>query len=651
MSSFSSLRFVFRSKATVAGLLGLTATLWRPTCALAQETAPLPPAFALKKMSVEELMDIQVTSVSKRPEKLSETASAIQVISGEDIRRSSATSIPEALRLASNLEVAQVDSRQWAISARGFNNVFADKLLVLIDGRSVYTPLYAGVYWDVQDTMLEDLDRIEVISGPGATQWGANAVNGVINITTKSAKDTQGGLVVSEVGTTARDTAAVRYGGQLAPGLYYRVYGKYFERDDSIRPSGQAANDAWRSGQGGFRIDWDRATGEVVTLQGDLYTGSIGRSGPQDASVSGGNTLARWTRSLSESSQVRVQLYYDHTHRRIPGSFTQALDTYDLDLQHSVALGGVHAIVWGGGVRVVRDDIQNTPANAFLPPQVVRTGFSAFAQDEVTVFKELHLTLGSKVEHDGYSGYQTEPSARLAWTPGKTQLLWTAVSRAVRTPSRIDRDLYSPATPPYRIAGGPHVQPEKLLSYELGYRVQVDPQLALTAATFYNLYDDLRSMEPLNPPAPFPIEINSELQGKAWGAELSADWRVLPTWRIHAGYTAVHAESEPQPGSASRPSPRSTAHDPRHQVLLRSFWDISSRWECDFDVRYVAPIENQRVPAYSEANLHLAWRPTDRWELALVGENLLHRRHAEFNLPASRRELQRGVYTKALWRF
>lgn len=654
MSSFFS-RHIFLlpngSRSTTSALFWWSVLVLFSPGVFGQEAAALPSANALKKLSVEELMDIQVTSVSRRPEKLSEVASAIQVITGDDIRRSGASNIPQALRLASNLEVAQIDSRQWAITARGFNNLFADKMLVLIDGRSVYTPLYAGVYWDVQDTLMEDLDRIEVISGPGATQWGANAVNGVINISTKSAKDTQGGLIVTEAGTETRDTAAVRYGGQLSPGLYYRIYGKYFERDDSVRPNSRDANDAWRTGQGGFRIDWDKGNGDIATVQGDLYSGSIGRTGPEDVAVSGGNALARWTRAFSESSEVKVQIYYDHTHRRIPGSFTQTLDTFDLDLQHSVTLGGRHAIVWGLGARVVGDDIQNTPANAFLPPRVERTWFNAFAQDDIALDQNLHLTLGSKVEHNDYTGFEIEPSTRLAWSPLASQTIWGAVSRAVRTPSRIDRDLYSPAAPPYRVAGGPQVLSEKLLAYELGYRVQIDPRLAVSLATYYNIYRDLRSIEPVNPPAPFPVEVSSGLGGNSWGAELSTDWRATPIWRLHAGYTELRAETDRPSTTADRRADRTAAHDPKHQLLFRSLWDIASAWECDFTLRVVSTIANQHVPGYAEGDIHLSWSPTSRWEFSLVGENLFHKQHAEFNTPGTRREIERSVSTKALWRF
>ncbi len=618
----------------------------------AQSLSPLSSPSDMKKLSVEQLMDLEVTSVSKHPEKLSEAASAIQVITGEDIRRAGATSLPEALRLASNLEVAQIDSRQWAITSRGFNNVFADKMLVLIDGRSVYTPLYAGVYWDVQDTMLEDLDRIEVISGPGATQWGANAVNGVINITTKSAKDTQGGLLVGGGGTELRQSEEARYGGKLAPNIYYRVYVKYFDRSDSVRPGGPTANDAWRMGQTGFRVDWEQPLDTTFTVQGDAYDATMGQVGPDNIRANGNNVLGRWSRSFGDGSNVKLQVYYDHTHRRIPGSFTQDIDTYDLDFQHQRPLGPINNFVWGVGYRLVEDAIVNTPANAFLPPSSGQQLFSAFAQDEITLRKDrLHLMVGTKVEHTEYTGVEFEPSARLSWTPGGEQTIWSSISRAVRTPSRIDRDLYSPATPPYRIAGGGNVVSEKLTAYELGYRAQVSPQFALSLATFFNDYSNLRSLEPLTPPLAFPVEQSSGLRGHSTGAELTADWRVTSAWRLRAGYTELRVHSEPNPGTIDRSTRDSIGRDPNHQFSLHSLFDLSAHWECDADLRYVGPIANQNLPGYSEADVRLGWRPAPVWELSLNGQNLLHSHHAEFNRPGARREIQRGVFAKATWSF
>ncbi len=635
-----ALRYLLVAAALAVGVRGET------------DAPALPSAPVLKALSVDQLMELDVTSVSKRPERLFTAAAAIQVITADDVRRSGATSFPESLRLASNLEVAQIDSRQWAITARGFNNVFADKMLVLIDGRSVYTPLYAGVYWDVQDTMLEDLDRIEVISGPGATQWGANAVNGVINLTTKSAKDTQGGLVVAGIGSELRESAAVRYGGQLAPGVYYRTYAKYSEHDDSVRPDGRRSNDAWHLWQGGFRVDRDPVAGNAFTVQGDLYGGAMGQAGPDSTMVRGGNLLGRWTHLLADNSDLRLQVYFDYTHRSIPNSFTQDLDTTDVDFQHRFPVGSTHDVVWGVGYRVVADSIINTPANAFLPPEVTREWFNTFAQDEITLSKDrLLLTVGTKLERDAYTGVQLEPSARLTWTPDRQNTWWTAVSRAVRTPSRVDRDLFSPATPPYRVAGGEKVVSEKELAYELGYRVQVSPRLLCSVALFYHDYDDLRSLEPLNPPAAFPVEANSNLQGHSSGAEFSADWRVSSTWRLRAGYNELRVSSAPQPGVPDRGTRDSVARDPNRTASLRSAWDLSPKWELDAELRYVAPIAIQNLPGFTEGNLRIGWNPTATCEVSLVGQNLLHDHHPEFNSPGTRRELERGIFTKATWRF
>jgi iron complex outermembrane recepter protein len=615
---------------------------------------PLASSDALKKLSIEELMNLEVTSVSKRPEKLSETASGIQVVSAEDIRRAGATSVPEALRLAANLQVARVDSRQWAITARGFNNTLANKMLVLIDGRTVYTPLYAGVFWDAQDTLLEDIDRLEVISGPGATQWGANAVNGVINITTRSAADTQGALLIGAGGSELRTLGGLRYGGEISPDVHYRVYGKYAARGDSALPNGQDGGDDWHMAQGGFRLDRGSSDGDLLTVQGDVYDGTMEQAlTTADTEVDGHNLLARWSRRLAEDSDLQVQVYYDSTHRSIPNSITQNLDTYDLDFQHRFPLGGAHDVVWGLSYRLVEDDIVNPATLAFLPARVSQHWYGGFAQDEITLRPdELYLTLGAKLEHNDYTGMEVQPSVRLTWRPGEDQTLWSAVSRAVRTPSRIDRDFYAPATPPFTLLqGGPDFVSEKLLSYELGYRVQPHPQLALGVATFYNDYDDLRSVEPVNPPAPFPFVLANGLKGKSYGAELTADYHVTDTWRLRAGYTELRSHSEPKPGSLDRTSSRSVALDPHRQALLRSSLDLAGNVQCDLALRYVGSIDTQDVPAYTELDLRLGWRPTPAWELSLVGQNLLHDRHAEFGAAATRREIERSAYARIVWTY
>src|SRR5205809_6116001 len=378
-------------------------------------------AEALKKLSIEQLMNLQVTSVSKRPEQLSQTASAIQVITQQDIRRSGASSLPEIRRLATNLQVAQVDSRQWAIGARGFNSTTANKLLVLIDGRTAYTPLFSGVFWDVQEVPLPDIDRIEVISGPGATLWGANAVNGVINVITKDAKDTQGFLLSGGGGTEQHGFGTARYGAALGSHVRARIYGRGFDRDATTLPSGRDAADDWHLEQGGFRMEWEASSASRVTLQGDLYDGRIAQDSGGDIGVSGDNVMAKWSRTLSDRSSLAAHLYYDRTHRDIPGVFGEDLDTYDVDLQHSARLGARHDVVWGLGYRNINDRtvIGSDSTLAFLPLHVAREWFTGFVQDEIALVpNRVHVTVGTKIEHNDYTGFEVQPSGRVSWRPG-----------------------------------------------------------------------------------------------------------------------------------------------------------------------------------------------------------------------------------------
>lgn len=606
----------------------------------------------LKKLSVEELMAIEVTSVSRRLEKLSEAASAIQVITGDDIRRSGATSIPEALRLASNLQVAQVDARQWAISARGFNATTANKLLVLIDGRTVYTPLYAGVFWDVQDTLLEDIDQIEVISGPGATLWGANAVNGVINVMTKRARDTQGLLLQGGGGTELRYFGGLRYGGMMTSNLHYRVYGKYFDRDSAVLSDGRETTNDWRMGQGGFRADWEPSEANLLTVQGDFYGGWGEEPNTSDLSMSGGNVIGRWSHTISESSDLGVQFYYDRTHRNIPGSFAEDLDTYDVDFQHRFLLGERHDVVWGLGYRLIEDDVENSASLAFLPGEVSRQWFSAFAQDEIALVKDrLHLTLGTKLEHNDYTSFEFQPSGRLAWNVTRGHMLWASISRAVRTPSRIDTDLYAPGSPPFFLAGGTNFASEKLIAYEIGYRVQPHPRVSVSLAAFYNDYDDIRSLEPASPAAAFPIVIGNGQEGETYGAELTIDYRVTDWWRLRAGYTELQIQIRPKSGSTDTTRGSTESHDPNRQFMARSSVDLPWNIELDTGFRFVTHIANQRVPEYGELDVRLAWRPISTLELSVAGQNLLHEHHAEFGSPTARREIERSVYGKVTWRF
>ena len=595
-------------------------------------------------------MNMEVTSVSRRSEKLSETASAIQVITGDDIRRSGATSLPEALRLASNLQVAQLDASQWAISARGFNSPLANKMLVLMDGRTVYSPLFAGVFWDVQDTLLEDVNRIEVISGPGATLWGANAVNGVINVTTKNSKDTQGLLLEAGAGTEVTGLAGFRFGGLAGPNISYRVYSKYLDRDSTVFSDGKDVINTHRMAQSGFRVDWQASTDDLVTIQGDIYEGRTDQSLTRDSVTDGGNVLARWTHTISENSDFKLQLYFDRAHRNIPDSYSDLLDTYDVDFQYRFSMSDRNDIVCGLGYRLVEDDFRGTPTLALSPQSTSLQTFTGFVQDEIALIKDhLHLTLGTKVEHNDYTGLEFQPSARLAWKIDHRQLLWAAVSRAVRTPSRIDRDL---DTPPVTF-GSPNFDSEKLVAYELGYRLQPFERLSLSVAGFYNDYDDIRSLEPDSHLTPLPVSFSNGQKAHAYGVEFTADYHLTDWWRLRAGYTGMQLEIEPQGGRIDINNSRSEAADSNHQFSLRSSIDLPGNVEFDAAFRWVSRLTNPtvEVPDYGELDLRLAWRPKEQIEFSIVGQNLLNNHHAEFGALPGRQEIERGVYAKVLWRF
>ena len=619
--------------------------------AFAQQPDSAAQADSLKALSIEQLMNVEVTSVSKRPERLAQVASAIQVITQQGIRRSGASSLPEALRLATNLQVAQIDSRQWAVSARGLNSTSTNKLLVLIDGRTIYTPLFSGVFWDVQDVPLEDIDRIEVISGPGATLWGANAVNGVINVITKKAKDTQGLLVAGGGGSELRGFGSAQCGGALGHRLRYRAYGSGFTRQPTLLPSGADATNDWHFGQGGFRMDWDPSEMNRVSLQGDVYRGRISQPSAGEVAVSGGNLNGSWSHTISANSDVRAHLYYDRTNRDIPSTFGEQLDTYDVDLQHHARLGARHDVVWGLGYLLINDRVANSSQLAFLPAHVARQWFTGFVQDEIALVPDrFHLTLGTKLEHNDYTGFEVQPSGRVNWTVNQFGTFWAAVSRALRTPSRIDREFFAPGQPPFFLAGGPNFHSEEELAYELGYRHQRGP-VALSVATFYSRYYGLRSLEQTNPPAAFPLVIGNGQDGESYGAELTGDYRVTDRWRLVAGYTElrIHVWALPTSTDTSRGSTEN--HTPDRQFSLRSSVDLPERLTLDGTLRYVGEIGNQQVPAYGELDVRLGWQPVPALEVSLVGQNLLHDHHVEFGTPIARGEIKRGVYGSLEWHF
>jgi iron complex outermembrane receptor protein len=552
-------------------------------------SVPTASTVALKKLSLEELLNVEVESVSRTQEPAGAAAAAVHVITEEDIRRSGARSIPEALRLASNLQVAQTGSRSWAISGRGFNASFANKLLVLIDGRTVYTPLFSGVFWDMQDTLLEDVERIEVISGPGATLWGANAVNGIINVITKDAAATQGLLLTAGAGTEERSLGAIRYGGRAGQDSEYRVYAKYFDRDDSVLTDGEDASDAWHSAQAGFRFDRHTDVDTQWTIQGDAYGASGEQVFAADSSQSGANVLARLTRTLAVGKRLQVQAYYDHTHQFAPDDFGDDLDTFDVDAQYERDIGSRQHVMFGAGYRFTQNQVRNLPGGiAFLPARLDRHLFSAFVQNEISLRDDrLKLTLGSKFEHNDYTGLEIQPSIRAAWS-SEPHVLWASVSRAVRTPSRIDTHLFFPAEPPFVFAGGPDFASERVLAYEAGWRVRPHPHLFISLATFFNEYDDLRTTS-LGPP--FLIENNAE--GEIYGAELEGTWQATTTWRLMFGYTLLQEDIRVKPGRVDLNDGRGELFDPEQQLQIRSSLDLSPNIELDAWLRYVDGIANQ----------------------------------------------------------
>jgi iron complex outermembrane recepter protein len=634
----------------------------------------------LKQMSLQDLMNIEVTSVSLRPEKISQSPSAIQVITGDEIQRSGASNLPEALRLADNLEVDQKGSHQWGVSARGFNTDFSNKLLVMIDGRTVYTPLFSGVFWDQQDYLLEDIDRIEVVSGPGGTLWGANAVNGVINIITKSAENTQGLYLEGGGGTQLQDFTGLRYGGTIGSNIFYRAYGKYFSEGDEALTNGNDASDSWKFGQGGFRIDANASPADALTLQGDYYNGSENDPTGNMAGTNGGNILGHFSHTFSEKSDISLQLYYDRTHWYDPtparfggannstllapaGVFKDDLDTYDASMHYRLQLGDRNRIVWGLGYRFTRDQNVNSPFVAFEPTPLDQKLYSGFLQDELSILDNLILTAGSKLEHNDYTGYEVEPSARLQWNFIPDQMLWAAVSRAVRTPSRVDRDEQIPL-PAFAPLGIPYLQvdtstfvSETVIAYEIGYRAQLNPMVTTSLSTFYNDYNDLRSTSE-TPLKVFPFFFQNNLTGQTYGAELTIDLQMLQWWQLHAGYDFLKELIHVKPGQIDLSNALNETADPENQASLRSSMNLPQNIEFDLNFRWVdkLPTNNngvvEYVPSYAELDARLGWRPIDKLEISIVGQNLLHDRHLEYFVspPSPTEEIRRSAYAKiSLW--
>ena len=638
----------------------------------------------LTELSLEELINVEVTSVSRKEEPIFRAPSAVSIVTGSDIRRSGATSIPEALRLVPGLQVAQATAHDWAISSRGFNDLFANKLLVLMDGRSVYTPLYSGVIWDVQDTLLEDIDRIEVIRGPGATLWGANAVNGVINIITKNARDTQGLLLSGGGGTEEIGFGNVRYGGQLGEHTHYRVYTKYFNRDDTVDPSGNDSYDAWWMARAGFRADYEKDWVNTLTFQGDLYDGELRDSLllpsftlPNPVRVNdttralGGNALGRWTHHFTEASILQFQMYYDRTERDSE-VLKETRNTFDLDLHHRFPIFERHEIIWGLGSRVSHDEQDDN--NLFLsfdPTHRTTQLYSSFLQTEWELLEEkVKLTLGSKFEHNDYTGFEVQPGVRLTWTPDDKNTLWGSVSRAVRTPSRVEDDgrvlnSITPGAPPTIVSlfGNNAYESEELTAYEIGYRIKAHPSVSVEVATFYNDYDSLRSFNTRSPflettPAPphvvIPFIAVNDMEGETYGAEVAVEYKPLDWWRWRASYSYLQMELHLPSNSPDPISESAEGTSPHHQAGLRSSMDLPHNLQFDVTGRYVDNLPTFGIPSYVAMDVRLGWRPWSHLEFAIVGQNLLDSQHPEFGssfIATPPVEIQRAVYGKITLKF
>lgn len=622
-----------------------TGTPKKSSSAPTQPSASATPAKVsdLKKLPIEQLVDMEITSASRRPEKLFETASAVDVITSEDIERAGVTNIPDALRLGTEMEVAQVDGHSWAISARGFDNTISNKLQVLMDGRSLYTPLFSGVFWDVQKTFLPDIDQIEIIRGPGATLWGANAVNGVINIRTKSADETQGLLLYGGGGFENDGFEGIRYGGKINNDTSYRVY-VMNENGDGLPIENNGHEDDTRITQGGFRVDSKFQPDDTITVQGDFYGGSFEQLGAGDIDVDGENVLGRWTHQFDKDSSALLQMYYDRTHRLIPGTFEEERNTFDIEFQHQLRWDQ-HYIVYGANYRLSHDDIGNLgPGLAFIPDNDTQHLVSAYIQDEWRIVPDkFYITAGSKFEYNTFSGFEIQPTGRLTWLFAENQMAWGAVSRAVRTPTRIDQNLVAPNPafgPPFLVAN-PDFESETLVAYELGYRIRPTKDLSFDLGGYFNDYDNLRSAEPL---PNGKIRIENKLEGQTLGGSISAKWRITDWWQMDGGVSAISVDIDKKSGSHDLGNANGEANDPDVSFILHSRMDLP--WNLKFDgyLRYVDDLPHPQTPSYLTADLRLAWSPRKNYEIAIVGRNLFDQAHPEFRTTPFSREVERTVY-------
>lgn len=632
------------------------------------------PRREVTDIDLDDLLKVHVSSPAKKKQALTDVASAITVLRGDDLRRMGVTSIPEALRAVPGFHVARNKSSVWVVSPRGFSDELSNKLLVLIDGRSVYSPLHSGVYWDVQDVFLEDVDRIEVVRGPGGTLWGANAINGVVNVITKPAGETQGGLVTVGGGTEDRVISGARYGFKAAEDVDVRVFAKYAQRDDALDGGDprHRAYDGWTLAHAGFRADWKAGDRDRVTFSSDYYDGQV-KEQVDNASltlpnpervrnrmgVRGANALARWERTFDPASSLSVQLYYDYTYRD-EVDLRDLQHTGDLDFQHRFTPTEANDVIWGVGYRIYRSVTDGSFVFNFTPQSQTDDVISAFVQDDITIFKDrLHFIIGSKFEHNDYSGLEYQPSARLAWTPADNHMGWASIARAVRTPSIVDVNarltpavVSGPVPIAFSIYGNDDFQTETLRSAEAGYRWRPVEPLSIDVAGFLNYYDRIRTGSVGTPfletsPGPVhavvPVNLENGMHGQTRGVEVAINLQAASWWLIQTNYTHLHMNMNT--GDTNRRSPHA-------QVWLRSAMDLPGNFFVDATARYVSGLPAFDLKSYVEAELRLAWRdPARRFEAAIVGQNLVHKSHPEFDVESKRSEIQRGVYASLTWRY
>ncbi|HNJ36817.1 MAG TPA: TonB-dependent receptor [Nitrosomonas sp.] len=633
------------------------------------------PAFAtqnnpirqdLMNASLEELMNVKISTVFRKPQTLQETAAAVFVISQEDIRRSSANSIPELLRMAPGLSVARIDSNKWSVTSRGYSGRFADDLLVMIDGRTVYSPLFAGTFWETLDLPLEDIDRIEVIRGPGGTIWGANAVNGAINIITKHTKATQGNLITTGGGSEERGFATFRHGGRVGENLFYRFYAKGFTRDNSFNASG--TNDSWRMGTLGFRADWDINTNNAVTFQAQYYAGKAGQNTmllnptepesvitrPEDANLAGGHALMRWQRTTGERSNTALQVYYDRTSRN-ELSFRETRQTVDIDFQHRFPLQIPYIpfqpdLIWGGGYRWTTDHLGiNLPISFDPAKRNLQTG-NVFMQTDIPLFEDrLKLTTGIKFLDNTYAHSNFLPNARLLWTPDDKQSVWLSATRSIRLPSRFERDgnqLIRSGAEFIRLISNPHLLAETLWGFETGYRRQVTSNLSVDIAGFFNDYNNSTSERETTAET---IQLTNQRKTQIFGFEIYGEWRAFDKLRFMPSYSHLQVRNHVPADHESE-----SGEDPKHQFTLRTQLDLTKNIELDAFFRHIDKLPGLEIKSYQALDLRLSWRPRSDTELTLVGQNLLQSHHQEFSpevIQTMPVQIQRGVFGKVTWRF